>query len=432
MQQVKAPLSGKIGWFYKGRAEYSDYKSENCQPPSVFLPSAMLFFISFIVWLCVGLLFYTYAGYGLFLALAARKKPGPPSASSREERDWPAVTLLIPAYNEAASLPEKISNSRALHYPGRLQVCVVSDGSDDNTAAIMNGCPGVQWLHQSQREGKFAALRRGLQSTDTPLVVFTDANTLLPADALLHLILHFDDPAIGGVAGEKKIRVSATGNAVGAAEGWYWRYESWIKKKEAAWYTVMGAAGELFAIRRSLFPLLPDTVILDDFMISMHLHLQGYRIAYEPRAFATEPPSPTLAEERKRKVRIAAGAYQAMGWLFREKALWRRPRLVFLYVSRRLFKWVAGPLALILLFLSTSFLSWQGGGAVYDGLLYAQLSFYGLALAGCLPVFRKGKTAWLLLPGYFVFMQLCQLQGGWRYLTRGQSVRWEKTVRQAL
>lgn len=386
--------------------------------------------IALIAWISVFLLLYTYLGYGLLLYLLPGKKGNKPSPP--QEGDWPAVTILVPAYQEADSLPEKIRNTLSLEYPaGRLQILVVTDGDDDNTAAVMKQFPGVTWLHQSQREGKYAALRRGMQSVHTPLVVFTDANTLLPADALLHLIPHFNDPATGGVAGEKKISLSGTGNAVGTAEGWYWRYESFLKKRESDWQTVMGAAGELFAIRSSLFPVLPDSVILDDFMISLHLNGQGYRIAYEPRAFAAEPPSPTLREERKRKVRIAAGAFQAMGWLFREKALWRQPRLVFLYISRRLFRWVAGPLALLFLLLSTAWLSWQGAGWVYDGLLYAQLFFYLLALAGTTPFFRKRRNAWLFLPCYFVFMQGCLLQGGWRYLTRGQSVRWEKSVRQA-
>lgn len=387
--------------------------------------------IAVIAWICVALLLYTYAGYGLLLYLLPGKKRTAPAPSA--DADWPPVTILIPAYREAPSLPEKINNTLALTYPaGRLHIQVVTDGEDGDTAAVMEQFPGVTWLHQSQREGKYAALRRGLQSVRTPLVVFTDANTLLPAEALLHLVPHFRDPETGGVAGEKKIRLSGNANAVGAAEGWYWRYESFLKKQESDWHTVMGAAGELFAIRSSLFPELPDSVILDDFMISLHLNLQGYRIAYEPRAFAAEPPSPNLREERKRKVRIAAGAFQAMGWLFREKALWRQPRLVFLYLSRRVFRWVAGPLALIGLFLSTAWLSWQGAGAVYDGLLYAQLFFYGLALAGTTPFFRQRKNAALFLPCYFVFMQCCQLQGAWRYFTRGQSVRWEKTVRQAL
>src|SRR6185436_2545820 len=123
----------------------------------------------------------------------------------------------------------------------------------------------------------------------------------------------------GGVAGEKKISSEQHPTAVGEAEGLYWKYESFMKRQDADFNTVVGAAGELFSIRSSLFPQLDDHIILDDFVISMKICLAGYKIQYEPGAFATEFPSASLTEEEKRKVRISAGVYQCIGYL--KKAL---------------------------------------------------------------------------------------------------------------
>ena len=124
------------------------------------------------------------------------------------------------------------------------------------------------------------------------------------------IVRHFEDPLAGGVAGEKKIIDS--GSLVGKSEGVYWRYESLMKQLDAEFNTGIGAAGELFAMRTILYSPLSENILLDDFVQSFRLLLKGYRLAYEPNAYAFEGPSLSFAEEWKRKVRIAAGAWQTM------------------------------------------------------------------------------------------------------------------------
>ncbi len=109
-----------------------------------------------------------------------------------------------------------------------------------------------------------------------------------------------------------------------------------MKKLDARFYTTVGAAGELFSIRTALFKADKEAWIIDDFMIAMQVCLQGYRMAYEPGAFATEAPSVSLAEEQKRKIRIAAGAYQAAACLGKALNFCKSPRLAFQYFSRRI------------------------------------------------------------------------------------------------
>jgi cellulose synthase/poly-beta-1,6-N-acetylglucosamine synthase-like glycosyltransferase len=287
-------------------------------------------------------------------------------------------------------------------------------------------------MHQQERRGKLAAIKRAIQFVQTPVVIFSDANTILNTECIRKIVAHYNDPKTGGVAGEKKITEHKKVSAVGEAEGLYWKYESFLKKQDAGFYTVVGAAGELFSIRTHLFQAPDDSIILDDFIISMQVCLQGYTIAYEPGAFAVESPSASLWEEGKRKLRISAGAYQSIGYLKSCLNFIKYPRLCFQYVSRRLLRWVFCPPMILLLLLANILIVTDPEQSVfYTGFLVAQSLFYLLALPGWLLV-RSGKKAGILaIPFYFVFMNYCLVRGFMRFLKGKQTVLWEKSLRQA-
>ena len=370
-------------------------------------------------WLLLGGVFFAYAGYPLLLLLltAFRRRAAPWTSQ------WPEVTLVIAAYNEAAILPEKIRNSLALDYPaGRLRLLVVTDGSSDGSETLLRQFSGVEVLHEPARRGKTAALNRAMASVRTPLVVLCDANTELAPEALKLLLGHFADERIGAVAGEKRVRHSS---GMGFAEGWYWHYESLLKRLDARFYSVVGAAGELFALRTDLFRPLPEDTLLDDLELSLRIGLQGRRIAYEPAAYALEAPSASLRDERTRKVRIAAGAFQLLqrlSW----KALLRYPALAFQFWVRRWLRWVFCPPALPLLLLLNGLLALSHPAPLYDWLFGAQLAAYGLAAIGAL-LLRRNKAFFLTtVPFYFLFMNGCLLAGWWKYKKGQQSVLWEK------
>ncbi|RYZ16122.1 MAG: glycosyltransferase family 2 protein, partial [Chitinophagaceae bacterium] len=306
---------------------------------------------AFLFWLLLAGVFFAYAGYPLLLMLlnAFLQK-----RQSEDPAEWPRVTLVVAAYNEAAILPAKIRNCLDLDYPSVLiQVLVVTDGSTDDSRQLLEAFPQVRVLHSAERRGKTAALNRAMAEVPNGLVVFSDANTSLPPDALKKLLRHFSDHTVGAVAGEKRVQ---HGSGMGFAEGWYWHYESFLKQLDARFYSVVGAAGELFALRRELFTALPDDTILDDLALSLHIGLQGRRIAYEPGAYALEAPSASLSDERKRKVRIAAGAFQLLDRLSWKKML-RYPALAFQFFVRRWLRWVFCPPALPLLFLLNALLA---------------------------------------------------------------------------
>ena len=377
----------------------------------------------YLFWLAAGTVAYTYVGYALLIGvlawLTARLRPTQPLPAFE-----PAVTLVVPAYNEADILAEKIENCLALDYPaGKLRLLFITDGSTDDSGRVLARYPGVQHLHAPARGGKSLAENRAMQFVRTPYVVFTDCNTQLNPEAVRELVQHYQDPNVGAVSGEKKVRAQA-GSTAGAGEGLYWQYESFLKRSDSRVRSLMGAAGELVSFRSELFRPLEADTILDDFVQSLRIVEQGYRVVYEPAAYATEAPSASLADEWERKVRICAGGWQALGRLRGLLNPLRQPLVTFLYVSHRVLRWSLAPLALLLLLPLSVLLAGTVGG-IYWLALAAQAGFYLLAWQGWRGSHRKA----CVVPLYFTMMNLAVFAGCRRYYRKAQPAAWAKAAR---
>lgn len=383
---------------------------------------------------CVSLaiLFYTYFGYGiiLFFILKFFRKKEVHKPEFRKQKDLPHLTLLIAAYNEADFLVEKIENSLKLQYPReKWDIFFVTDGSTDNCGEILAQYPEITVFHEAARKGKLAAVERVLPMVKTPITILSDANTLLNPGALLQIADHFADANIGAVAGEKKILVDKHDNAT-ASEGLYWKYESLLKAWDARLYSVVGAAGELFAFRTDLYENLPPDTLIEDFVQSMRIAQKGYKVAYEPDAYAQEYPSASIHEEMKRKVRISAGGIQAVVRLKELLNPLKYGILSFQYISHRVLRWTLAPLALPLLFISNVFLAFSS--EFFLMILIGQALFYLLALLGYLLETRKIRLKILFVPFYFCMMNYAVYLGFFRYMRGSQRVIWEKAARKKI
>ncbi|HEX2609198.1 MAG TPA: glycosyltransferase family 2 protein [Flavisolibacter sp.] len=381
------------------------------------------------LWLAVFIIFYAYLGYGILLWVLVKMK-GKKYKTLELDSFTPKVTLIIPAYNEEAFIRQKIENTRLLEYPeGKLDVIFVTDGSSDKTPEIIASCPEFKLMHNNERKGKVAAMNRSMREVQTPYVIFCDANTILNKRALLEIVKHYADPKVGGVAGEKKVLDLEQSNSAGKGESLYWRYESALKQLDSDYFTVVGAAGELFSFRTELFEAVNDTVLLDDFIISLKICQKGFRVAYEPNAYAMEKPSMDIKEEQKRKVRISAGAFQSMIILRSLLNIFRYPKLSFQYISHRVLRWALCPFLLpIILILNISIVN-NDGNWVYKGLLIAQITFYLFAFIGWQLSANKKKAGIFNFPYYFLFMNISLYQGLGRFLNGSQSVIWDKAKR---
>jgi len=375
--------------------------------------------------------FYSYIGYGilLWLWLKLRNFFKRPSAIPKAIYT-PPVTLIVAAYNEEDFIQQKIENTLSLQYPKEaLKLIFITDGSTDATPHIVGRYPQLQLLHSDARKGKVAAMHRAMAFVKTPYVIFSDANTLLNKESVLNIVQHYQNPGVGGVAGEKKIMQSGGEAAAGAGEGLYWKYESALKKLDWQFYSVVGAAGELFSIRTALYEYPGDNILLDDFIISLRVCQKGYRVAYEADAFALETASSSIKEEQKRKIRISAGGFQSMYLLRDLLNIFKYPVLSFQYISHRVLRWTLCPLFLPIILLCNIILVASGSSFIYTLILLAQLLFYGLALAGWLLSLKNKKVSFLYAPYYFVFINVSLYFGLIRFLNGRQTVLWEKAAR---
>lgn len=382
-------------------------------------------------WISIFLIIYTFVGYGFVLYLLLKlKNLFVKPFFFQKEQELPTVSLLVAAYNEAELIEEKIKNTLALNYPkDKIQFIFTTDGSSDSTPDQVRKYPEITLLHLDAREGKMAAIKRAIPFIKGEVTVFTDANTFLNNDALLELVKHYQNPKVGAVAGEKRILVPETADASSAGEGFYWKYESLLKKWDYALYSGVGAAGELFSIRTALYQPVESDTIIDDHMIAMRIAENGYIIAYEPNAYAMETASADVKEELKRKIRIAAGGIQSILRLKKSANPFHNPIFTFQYMSHRVLRWTITPFLLILVFVLNGIIALQTGALFYQVLFGLQVLFYILALIGLYFENRNIRIKALFIPYYFCVMNYAVIAGIIRYYKKNQSAAWEKSKR---
>ncbi len=392
--------------------------------------------LKYLFWGGLLIVGYTFIGYGIIIFLLNKwSRFWKKDIDQNYDADYqPDVTFVIPAYNEERWIEDKIKNSFELDYPAdKINFLVVSDGSDDGTMALVDNYPrptGIQLRHfyKPERQGKIAAVERIMPSINTPISIFTDANTMLNKAAVKNMVKHFANSKVGVVSGEKRISSSEKGAAAEVGEGIYWKYESFLKNMDYQYYSVIGAAGELFAIRTELYEPIPRDSVIEDFYMTMTIASKGYRIAYSPDAYAMETGSSSVKEELKRKIRIAAGGFQSVFRLARLMNPFKYGKLSFQFLSRRVFRWVIVPIALPTILIANILLA-LSGSVFFQGFLLLQVLFYCFAFIGYLLEKRKLRFKLLFVPYYFCVMHYAVYRGFARFIKGSQSVLWERAKR---
>ncbi len=385
-----------------------------------------------IFWIFLGLIAYSYFGYTVLLVLLniiilpfKRKR-------SALIETLPDVTLLIASYNELDSIENKVNNNRLINYPGeKLRIVWITDGSDDGSFEMLNKIEGHRVIHMETREGKTRALNRGMQFVDTPYVIFTDANTMINKDAVRNIIKEFSDAKTGCVSGEKRVQLKKADNAVASGEGIYWIYESLIKRLESGICSSIGSAGELFGIRTELFEPLSRETINDDFNISLQVIRRGYKIKYCPEAYAIEKPSLSIAEERKRKIRIASGGIQTLVNSIDILNPFRYGFFSFQFFSHKVLRWIIVPFAFIIIYLANCVIVSINypENDIYSILLIIQTLFWFMVIPGRLMQGRNIRLKVLFIPYYLWLVNSSGIIGILRYIRgKGNSI-WEKSRR---
>jgi GT2 family glycosyltransferase len=256
--------------------------------------------------LSVGLLFYLLFGYPLLLAVFPWRH-GPPIA--KDPARVRPVTVLLPVYNGAGVLRQKLESILALDYPRHLlDILVISDGSTDATDDIAREfvSSGVRLL-RVPRGGKAAALNAGIEQAQGEILFFTDVRQKLAPDSLRHLVACLADPSVGSVTGELHI---VTGDRQEETDmSLYWRYEVWARKQMSQIDSIFGATGCIYAMPRQLVAPIPPDTLGDDAAFPLGAFFRGYRMILDGEAKAYDLASP-LDSEFQRRMRTLAGLWQ--------------------------------------------------------------------------------------------------------------------------
>ncbi|MHB8742780.1 MAG: glycosyltransferase family 2 protein [Sulfuricaulis sp.] len=353
-----------------------------------------------IFWVSVFLVIYPYLGYPLVVLVGGLIRP----RRVRRQLSIPAVTILIPAYNEAECIAKTIQNKLDQDYPkDKLQVMVISDGSTDGTDDIARGfaAQGVELICRNPREGKAAALNEAVKFAHGDIIIFSDANSLFDRGAVRLMVENFADPDVGYVTGTLHLvaDVSTLSSSGGDA---YIRYENTVRVLETRFDSIIGVNGGVDAIRKNLYTDIPSALITD-FVLPLHVMARRYRVVYDPRVISHEVANKQLGPEFRMRVRVALRALQGLIYMRRLLNPIRYPVAAFCLLSHKLLRYLTFlflPIALAANF-ELAFTT-----PIYRWLLAVHLIAYGLALLGLavgLPRILRKLTA---VPSYFLLSNI--------------------------
>jgi cellulose synthase/poly-beta-1,6-N-acetylglucosamine synthase-like glycosyltransferase len=366
-----------------------------------------------ILWVSLAIIVYVYLAYPAILQILSSLFARPVAKSPIQ----PFISVVVPAYNEQGIIGAKIRNVLAVDYPpDKLEIIVVSDGSTDSTNDIVRkfSDPRVRLFSYAKNRGKIAALNDTIPNLNGEIVAFSDASSMLAPDALRTLVSNFADPAVGAVSGIYRVHAERQAE-LGEQEGFYWKYESFLKVKEAELASILGAHGSLYAIRRNLYPFPEPGTINDDYVIPVRILQKGYRAVYETGALASEEAREMTGF--KRRVRIMTGNFEQLKEL--KPLLWP-PRWLplFFFLSHKAGR-LAVPAAMMSLFVSNLLLLRH---PFYLALWIAQVLFYGAALIGTI---WPANSRLLKLPYYFCMINAAAFPGLYYAVFARRKLAWK-------
>lgn len=264
---------------------------------------------------CAAILAWTYALFPLTLRLLR-----PFYRPVKKDRCEPAVSIILPTYNEESTITKKIENTQWLEYPeGKKEIIVVDSDSTDRTVDEAMKFKEVKIVRESVRLGKSHALNTALRNASGDIVLITDVDSLsLRKDALLKMSENFADSSVGAVAApivfseskQSLIRKGIVRNEKG----------SWVRLSLLD--SIPTGYGEFLSFRRNLVQELDLRCLSDDIDISMQVRRRGYRVIAEPDIEIVESTPLKFREWYKQIVRRKLNGYTS---------LWHKKSMLFNY-----------------------------------------------------------------------------------------------------
>ena len=410
------------------------------QPPidekTLFFPAAsnpvdwIFFFATFV---SLFVIFYAYLGYPLLISGLLKLRLGRSRAVDQDKQTNPAesakITLIISAFNEESVISNKIKNTLALKYAGdflphpNVEIIVASDASNDRTDEIVRGFAdkGVILVRTETRGGKEAAQKAAIERSTGDIIIFSDSKVMLDQQLITGFIEHFADPRVGAVSSVDKVIESEQGSG----EGFYVRYEMWLRELESAFNGLIGLSGSCFAVRRQIAVKI-RTDIPSDFALLVATH-QTLSANKQPMigihgdgVYAYYKEVSGEKKEFERKVRTVL---RGMTALWKNKHSLNPLRFgffAFQMCSHKLCRWVV-PICLISTLICSLAIAQK---ILFFKLLAAtQILFYVLALIGYL--LPKTQSSLLIkIPLFFSVVNLGIAVAGFKFLLGSNITTW--------
>ncbi len=315
----------------------------------------------------------------IFLLVRLRRVENSVMAPPESNLRLPLVSVVMSLHNEEQVAEAKIDSMLNGNYPQEMiEFIIGSDGSDDDTETIarrlaQTDCR-IKFFSFSERRGKAAVINDLVTKATGELLIVTDANVMFVPDTIKALAEAFTDPRTGLC--DTSVSCTAAGNTgIAPQENLYNRLESKLKRAEGDLCGAMpGPYGGCYAVRRHLFPTLPENLLADDLYAGIMVLKKGYKSVNSANAQVYEDVQPDIMQQFKRRVRIAAGAYQNLFLLGPFPAPGVCANIIFF--SHKVMRWMT-PFILLLFFMTTVILS--NSSNIYFCLLAIQLIFLTLS-----------------------------------------------------
>ncbi len=369
-------------------------------------------------WLSIWFIVYTYLGYPLliwFLSICFNK---PVKANPNF---MPPISIVISAYNEALHIEKKIKSIYSSNYPKeRIEVLVGLDGCTDSTFDILKKMvdkyQSLKIYNYPYRRGKPFVLNDLIDKVQHNIIVFTDARQPLEIDALRKLVSPLSDSSVGSVSGEL-VFLDEKGD-IKENISLYWRYEKFIRYCESNFFSMLGATGAFYAMRREFVKKLPENIILDDVYQPFNAIKSGVRAIFKRGAIVYDTISTNEVDEFNRKVRTLIGNFQLIKidpflLSFKNPVLWQ-------FLSHKVFRLFV-PYAMFIVYICSFTLVWQYCWAgIFFALqtLFYVIGFYPLAIG------VKPKHRLLSLPYTFLLLNLASVVAMLKFIKSDYSVKW--------
>lgn len=370
----------------------------------------------------IGLIIYAYFGYPLLMILVSTlvKK------NVEKADNYPAVALVIAAYNEEDVIAEKVNQSLALNYPDdKLYVYVVSDASSDKTDEIVRNINSsrVQLIRIEGRLGKTEARNKALKQIDEEIIVFSDATTEYDSDSVRELVKNFSDPTVGMVSGQLIYKVPQ-GSSMGFGQRLFWRFENIIKTAQTKLGTLTGSLGCMTAFRRELYTDLPPNII-EDFTGPLLMIQKGFRVVYEKQAICFEEATMKSKQEWKMRVRVIRGGMT--GLIFAKSILnpFKFPMVSFQLISHKVLRWLVPVFAILALVFNVLDVVVGSLSLLSFVLLGLQCLFYLIVVLSFMLERTNVRAPLLRIFQYLFVVNLASLVAIYKILTSELEATWE-------